>query len=1156
MFIRIKSTLLLLIVIFLQGALAQATAGDNLDHQRVSLSDDGRLALWLVAGPFEQPIVGFGEIGDRDAIGEEGIKPFEGKIEQSALNEHGQCRWFVQSADEQGYLDFNALLGWFNPGKIPAKIRQAKAAYAFTNIESARSTEALLLLGSNAGIKVFLNQRMVYDQPQRQSAKPDEDTLRISLQKGVNTLLIKVWNSHYNYYLPFFNGIDWGWGFYARLLNPENEAPPDVNIFLPTARKNASSFSVQSTFFFRETNHGLEQRCELWIDSRQRQIQSALLTFKLEGKDYRFDFSDVPFGKSRHCFYIPELKSPAVSVKAMLKLGDRQLKQTIQMKQQPKYDLHVMMLAHMDLGYTHPQPIVIEKHLQTLDAVVEQCLKDDQFYWTIETVWILEQYEQGRPAAQFNQLIDLIKQGRIALSPLYSNPFSGWIGEGEWLRSLDKAAEYRDRYGLDVQAAVYNDVPGLNWSLPQLLTGSGINFLACGINEFYSDYILQKSIPKVYYWQGNDGSRLLTYRNEAYDEGRHLGLEKSPDAIEHRLHERLHILQAWGYPYDVVLINTSFLDNAGIPYDQYAGLKTWNERFAYPRFVVSNLNRFAEAFTAQYAADLPVIAGDWTSDWDILYQGEAQSHVTMRQTQARLLTAEKLSTLTWLLDPNQQPLEQDIAGAYQGLLMFSGHGSGLEAGLGTPQENAWTMAYRRQEIATADLFSTAAALRGLHRLASPEEAWAQEGVLVFNPLSWKRDAPLEIQFNQPITNTYELIDLVSGKQSATFSRGQHLYALVRDLPPLGYKKFLLNRLDANVLPDNGLRLKTNQIENEFYQIAFLAGTGEGGLLELYEKTTGRNLLRKSSRFPFHQPLREVLFGASYQPMDTPTGQVSIVDERPVRLIISVHYPGQLFEEIRYMLWAGLNRIDMQVVIDPQRLESPAQTESYGFPFTFQLDNSRVAVEILGGFLDPSSDRFPGMQKESFSIRRVISLFNAGYSIDLASPQARVFQLRRETENSAPVMIANVINNFPEHWNRRDESEGKLELDFSIRARQGKFQEAEAARFGWESAAPPMVARSMYRTENARKSYFQLSDDAIQLVTLSAGQEAGRCIAVFQNMEGQKASRAEFSSDYFIFKEAVKIDPLGRRGQSIPIRDNRFEIQLKANETGRYGLIIK
>lgn len=1156
MFIRIKLTLFLLLSFFLQGSLAQARAGDDFNRQRVSLPDDGRLPLWLVAGPFEQPIVGFGEIGDRDAIGEEGIEPFEGKIETSALNEQGQCRWFVQSADEQGYLDFNALLSWYNPGKIPAKIRQAKAAYACTYIESDQTTEALLLLGSNAGVKVFLNQGMIYHQPQRQSARPDEDTLRISLQKGVNTLLVKVWNSHYNYYLPFFNGIDWGWGFYARLRSPENETLPNVHIFVPAAPKDTSSFSVQSTFFFRDANHGLEQRCELWIDSRQSQIQSAILTLNLEGKEYHFGFSDVPFGRSRHCFYIPELKSPAVSVKAILKLGDRQLKQTVQLKQQPKYDLHVMMLAHMDLGYTHPQPIVIEKHLQTLDAVVEQCLKDEQFFWTIETVWILEQYEQSRPAAQFNQLIDLIKQGRVALSPFYSNPFTGWIGEGEWLRLLDKAAEYCDRFGLNVQAAVYNDVPGLNWSLPQLLTGSGINFLACGINEFYSDYILQQSIPKVFYWQGNDGSRLLTYRNEAYDEGRHLGLEKSPDAVEHRLHERLHILQAWGYPYDMVLINTSFIDNGGIPYDQYSGLKTWNERFAYPRFVVSNLNRFAEAFMAKYAAGLPVIAGDWTSDWDILHQGEAQSHVTMRQSQARLLTAEKLSTLTWLINPRQQPLGQDIAGAYQGLLMFSGHGSGLEAGLGTPQENAWTMAYRRQEVAAADLLSTSVALRGLYRLTSPEEAWVQEGLLVFNPLSWKRDATLEIQFNHPLEATYELIDWFSGERSATFSRGQYLYALVRDLPPLGYKKFLLKRLEGNAIAENDLRLKTNQIENEFYRITFSAANGGSGLMELYDKSIGRNLLRKSSRFPFHHPLREVLFGASYQPMDIPTGKVSIVDERPVRLIMSVQHPGQLFEEIRYILWAGLNRIDVQLVINPQRLASPTQTESYGLPFTFQLDNSRAAVEVLGGFLDPRGDRFTGMQKESFSIRRVISLFNAGYSIDLASPQARVFQLHQETESSAPVLIANVINNFPEHWNRRDESEGKLELDFSIRARQGRFSDAGAARFGWESAAAPLVARSMYRTENARKSFFQVSGDAIQLVTLSAGQEAGRCIAVFQNMAGQKASRAQFSSDHFIIKEAVKIDPLGQKVMSIPIRDNSIEIQLKANETGRYGLIIQ
>ena len=42
---------------------------------------------------------------------------------------------------------------------------------------------------------------------------------------------------------------------------------------------------------------------------------------------------------------------------------------------------------------------------------------------------------------------------------------------------------------------------------------------------------------------------------------------------------------------------------------------------------------------------LPVLKGDWTSNWDIFYQGEFERHKKARLSQNKLLAAEKLSTL-------------------------------------------------------------------------------------------------------------------------------------------------------------------------------------------------------------------------------------------------------------------------------------------------------------------------------------------------------------------------------------------------------------------------------------------------------------------------------------------------------------------------------
>jgi alpha-mannosidase len=122
-----------------------------------------------------------------------------------------------------------------------------------------------------------------------------------------------------------------------------------------------------------------------------------------------------------------------------------------------------MMLAHTDIGYTHPQPVVKEIHNSTLDDVVVMCREYPDFKWTIETLWQLEQYELSRSPEQFNSLIEFIKSGRIAVSPLYTNPFTGWTGEEEMIRSLDKAKYFKNKYGWNIMqrfTTTYRDNPG------------------------------------------------------------------------------------------------------------------------------------------------------------------------------------------------------------------------------------------------------------------------------------------------------------------------------------------------------------------------------------------------------------------------------------------------------------------------------------------------------------------------------------------------------------------------------------------------------------------------------------------------------------------------------------------------------------------------
>ena len=505
-------------------------------------------------------------------------------------------------------------------------------------------------------IKVFLNKENIYSRDSDRNALQDQDTVRIKLKKGANDLIVRVLNTHQNLGLAFFGMIKWEWGFYARLL--ENDGSPITNVkYIIRSESKKSDFKIQSTFYFKKIDNQLKQRIDVEINSVYSELVSSKLKINYSDKPYEFDIDSVSFGITRHSFYIPEIIKSSIA-NAELIIGSEKITKSIQLEEKKKYSLHIMLLNHTDVGYTHPQPVCEELHCNTLDDVLKMCKEYPDFHWTIETTWQFAAYEKLRSKEKFLEVIELIKQGRIALSPIYTNPFTGWVSEEEMLRSLDKAIEYRNKYGISFNGAVYNDVPGQAWFLPQVLTKAGVKFIAEGINEFYSDYKLQRTLPKVFKWEAADGSQVVTYLNEAYNEGRSYGLESNDlFCVEQRIWERINKLEARDYKPDMILINTSFSDNSILAAHQYHLAMKWNQQYEYPKFISSNVSKFtSELINSEAYKELPVLKGDWTSNWDIFYQGEFERNKKARWSQHQLLSAEKLSTLSSLLDSTKSPM--------------------------------------------------------------------------------------------------------------------------------------------------------------------------------------------------------------------------------------------------------------------------------------------------------------------------------------------------------------------------------------------------------------------------------------------------------------------------------------------------------------------
>jgi len=74
----------------------------------------------------------------------------------------------------------------------PISTRDLIFGYAFAEIEADQDTAAVLSLGSNDGVRVWLNGEQVFDFPQGRGLELDDDLIPVQLREGTNRLLLKI----------------------------------------------------------------------------------------------------------------------------------------------------------------------------------------------------------------------------------------------------------------------------------------------------------------------------------------------------------------------------------------------------------------------------------------------------------------------------------------------------------------------------------------------------------------------------------------------------------------------------------------------------------------------------------------------------------------------------------------------------------------------------------------------------------------------------------------------------------------------------------------------------------------------------------------------------------------------------------------------------
>jgi hypothetical protein len=168
---------------------ALLTSGQILEPAN-RLSDSHFITDWWIIGPF----------ADQNSKGLLTVYPPETEFDTTKTYRGRNdvlISWQTHTGHESGYVDLIKIL---SPSDIGV-------AYAYGLIEVDNDTLLNIGVGSNDGVRLWVNGELFLDKQEERRAVPNQDVLSIPFKRGSNAILLKI------------DQVGGDWGFYFSMID-------------------------------------------------------------------------------------------------------------------------------------------------------------------------------------------------------------------------------------------------------------------------------------------------------------------------------------------------------------------------------------------------------------------------------------------------------------------------------------------------------------------------------------------------------------------------------------------------------------------------------------------------------------------------------------------------------------------------------------------------------------------------------------------------------------------------------------------------------------------------------------------------------------------------------------------------------------------------
>ena len=850
----------------------------------------------------------------------------------------------------------------------------------------------------------------------------------------------------------------------------------------------------------------------------------------------------------------------------------------------------VVYKTHFDIGYTDLVTNILTRYrTQFMDQALDLMERshalppEQQFTWTVPGWPLKEILWPGQSPERRGKILEAMKAGRLVFNAMPFSLQTETLELEDLARGLKFSADLARENGLPLpRAGKMTDVPEHTWVLPTLLKHAGVDFLHIGCNS--GSFPMQ--VPPLFWWEGPDGSRLLTDYSKEY------GTSLIPP-------------KKWPYHTWLALIVT--VDNSGPPTPEAVAKLLAQAAKELPgvKIKFGRLEDFHDAIMAENNKNIPVVRGDMPDTWIHGFESMPLETKLAWDVRPEEGAAALLDTELRAAGLKPAPLAQPLAQAYEQSLLYSEHTFGYAGG---QPGGFWYGDKWKQKLAegrytrflqsfndkrayihtTANIITNALA----DRMQLLAENVAADGarIVVFNPLPWERSGEVEVHL--PEGNWTEVRDLSNGKIiKPSVIEGCRLSFIARDVPPGGYKTFV---------PGAGIAEKPNPpdttgtIQTKFFRLTVDAA--RGGLVSLMDLKSGRELVSARDEDRFGSYLHERfssnnvhdfvtayarswgLRGSDFNKPNMPGPEVSpyaklrltnwIVSEqtsgraKTITLHSADATPLAKAVTLNYTIYETQPYCDVEWSVE-DKTPNPIP-EGGWLCLPLAIDEPQFKLARLGSIIDPAHDIIDGGNRDLLCLNSGMTITGRdGYGVGLCpldSPLVSLGEpgLWKFSLHSAPRRARVYINLYNNEWDTNFPlwQDGSWNSRVRIWVVRGGDAEKNLITPSWEARSPLLAAFAdrQHGKLPVTKTGLKLSRRGVQVTNFGPDPYSDKTLLRVWEQAGNSGSLTVKLPADFQAAHAVPVNLRGEAaGAAIKISGGKFACKLGAFSPASFRL---